>query len=70
MGTQEIIFLGLSALAICCALGVILSRNPINSVLFLIMTFFAISGHYILLKASATMIPGGRMAVTVLWKKH
>jgi NADH-quinone oxidoreductase subunit J len=51
MGTQEIIFLGLSVLAICCALGVILSRNPINSVLFLILTFFAISGHYILMNA-------------------
>ena len=51
MGIQEILFLGLSVLAICCALGVTLSRNPINSVLFLILTFFAISGHYILLNA-------------------
>jgi NADH-quinone oxidoreductase subunit J len=38
-------------MAISCALGVILSRNPINSVLFLIATFFAISGHYILMNA-------------------
>jgi len=32
-------------------MGVILSRNPVNSVLCLILTFFAISGHYILLNA-------------------
>jgi NADH-quinone oxidoreductase subunit J len=38
-------------MAISCALGVILSRNPINSVLFLIATFFAISGHYVLMNA-------------------
>lgn len=51
MGIHEILFFALSGLAILCALGVILSRNPINSVLFLILTFFAISGHYILLNA-------------------
>jgi NADH-quinone oxidoreductase subunit J len=51
MGIHEILFFVLSGLAILCALGVILSRNPINSVLFLILTFFAISGHYILLNA-------------------
>src|SRR5689334_19287038 len=51
MGIQQILSIVLSVLAICCALGVILSRNPINSVLFLILTFFAISGHYILLNA-------------------
>lgn len=38
-------------MAIGCALGVILSRNPIKSVLFLIATFFAISGHYLLMNA-------------------
>lgn len=51
MGIQEILFIVLSAIAIGCALGVVFSRNPINSVLFLILTFFAISGHYILLNA-------------------
>ena len=51
MTAFEIIFWFLSVMAIGCALGVILSRNPINSVLFLIATFFAISGHYILLNA-------------------
>ena len=32
-------------------MGVIFSRNPVNSVMFLITTFFAISGHYILMNA-------------------
>ena len=51
MPLHEILFYFLSAMAICCALGVILSRNPVKSVLFLIATFFAISGHYILMNA-------------------
>lgn len=51
MSVSEIIFWVLSVITISCALGVILSRNPINSVLFLIATFFAISGHYILMNA-------------------
>lgn len=51
MDIQEILFWALSAMAICCALGVVLSRNPVSSVLFLILTFFSISGHYILMNA-------------------
>ncbi|MBL7717906.1 MAG: NADH-quinone oxidoreductase subunit J [Flavipsychrobacter sp.] len=51
MVIQEALFWFLTVMAIVCALGVILSRNPISSVLFLIATFFAISGHYILLNA-------------------
>src|SRR5690606_16167445 len=51
MSLHEILFWLLSAMVIGCALGVILSRNPVKSVLFLIATFFAISGHYILLNA-------------------
>jgi NADH-quinone oxidoreductase subunit J len=34
-----------------CALMVVFSRNPIHSVLYLVLTFFAIAGHYILLNA-------------------
>lgn len=49
MGINDILFWGLSAAAVGCALGVILSRNPVNSVLFLIATFFMISGHYVLI---------------------
>ncbi|HTN46562.1 MAG TPA: NADH-quinone oxidoreductase subunit J [Flavipsychrobacter sp.] len=51
MALFEILFWFLTVVALSCALGVILSRNPIHSVLFLIATFFAISGHYILLNA-------------------
>lgn len=51
MDIYDILFWALSAMAVSCALGVILSRNPVNSVLFLILTFFAISGHYILMNA-------------------
>ncbi len=51
MDLFEIIFWVMSVGAISCALGVILSRNPINSVLFLIATFFLISGHYLLMNA-------------------
>lgn len=51
MSLHEILFYLLSAIAIGCALGVILSRNPVKSVLFLIATFFAISGHYVLMNA-------------------
>jgi NADH-quinone oxidoreductase subunit J len=51
MDIYTILFWFLSALAVSCALGVILSRNPVNSVMFLIVTFFAISGHYILMNA-------------------
>ncbi len=51
MDLQTLLFWILSALAIGCALGVILSRNPVTSVIFLILTFFMISGHYILLNA-------------------
>src|ERR1019366_10194239 len=51
MEIYDIIFWVLSAVAVSCALGVILSRNPVNSVMFLILTFFSISGHYILMNA-------------------
>ncbi len=51
MDIYAILFWMLSAMAVCSALGVILSRNPVNSVLCLILTFFSISGHYILMNA-------------------
>jgi NADH-quinone oxidoreductase subunit J len=51
MDISQILFWVLTAAALGCALGVIFSRNPINSVICLILTFFAISGHYILMNA-------------------
>jgi NADH-quinone oxidoreductase subunit J len=51
MTVTQILFWVLSVLAVTGAINVVLSRNPIFSVLSLILTFFAISGHYILLNA-------------------
>jgi len=51
MNVTLILFGFLSALALFSALMMIFSRNPVHSVLWLIVTFFAISGHYILLNA-------------------
>lgn len=51
MGMTQILFWFLSVVAIFSALMVITNKNPVYSVLWLIATFFAISGHYILLNA-------------------
>ena len=51
MSLSEIAFYSLSFLAIFSGLAMILSRNPVHSVLYLIVTFFAIAGHYFLLNA-------------------
>src|ERR1700741_3874979 len=47
----QYIFYFLSFLAALSALMVVISKNPIHSVLYLIITFFAIAGHYVLLNA-------------------
>lgn len=47
----ENLFYFLTSLTLLCALMVVVSKNPVHSVLFLIITFFTISGHYILLNA-------------------
>lgn len=44
-------FYVLSIIAIFGALMVVFSRNPIHSVLYLIVTFFAMAAHYIMLNA-------------------
>ncbi|RVU24883.1 NADH-quinone oxidoreductase subunit J [Sandaracinomonas limnophila] len=45
----------LSGLTLLSALMVVLSKNPIHSVLYLVFTFFCISGHYVLLNAQFLM---------------
>ena len=45
------VFYFLSFFGILCALLVVFSRNAVHSVLYLILTFFAIAGHYVLLNA-------------------
>jgi NADH-quinone oxidoreductase subunit J len=51
MNITQILFWLLSVMALFGALMVVTSKNPVYSVLWLILTFFAISGHYILLNA-------------------
>jgi NADH-quinone oxidoreductase subunit J len=51
MSITQILFWVLSVVAIFSALMVVISKNPVYSVLWLIVTFFTISGHYILLNA-------------------
>ena len=51
MNITAILFWTLTALAVFSALMMITRKNPVYSVLWLIMTFFAISGHYLLLNA-------------------
>jgi NADH-quinone oxidoreductase subunit J len=51
MSITQIVFWFLSALAVFSALMLITRKNPVYSVLYLIITFFAISGHYILMNA-------------------
>src|SRR5215217_7576572 len=51
MGISQILFWFLSVLAVVAAAGVVLSKNPVYSVLWLIVVFFLISAHYILMNA-------------------
>lgn len=51
MDLTNIIFYLLSTLALGAGIMVLLSKNPVHSVLWLIVVFFAISGHYIMLNA-------------------
>jgi NADH-quinone oxidoreductase subunit J len=45
------LFYFLSFIAIMFACLVVFSKNPVHSVLYLVLTFFAIAGHYVLLNA-------------------
>lgn len=47
----QYLFYFLSFLAFLCGIMVVASKNPIHSILYLIITFFAIAGHYLLLNA-------------------
>ena len=51
MHVITILFIILSVIAAGAGLMMLLSKNPVHSVLWLIVVFFAISGHYILLNA-------------------
>ena len=47
----QYLFYFLSFLAVFSALMVVFSKNPVYSVLYLIVTFFTIAGYYVLLNA-------------------
>ena len=51
MNVIEIMFWFLSVMALGSAAMVVASKSPVHCILYLILTFFAISGHYILLNA-------------------
>src|SRR5688500_245702 len=51
MTSQQIIFYVFSSIAIFSGFMVILSHHPVRSVLFLVLTFFASAGLWILLHA-------------------
>ena len=51
MGITQVLFWCLSIMAILAAILLVISKNPVHSVLWLIVVFVAISGHYILLNA-------------------
>ena len=51
MSITQFLFYFLTVLALFSAVMVVVSKNPVHSVLWLIAVFFAISGHYILLNA-------------------
>jgi NADH-quinone oxidoreductase subunit J len=48
---MEKVFFFLSFLAVLSGLMVVFAKNPVHSVLYLILTFFAVAGHYVLLNA-------------------
>ena len=56
MNITQILFWFLTVLTVFSALMVVVSKNPVYSVLWLIFTFFCISGHYILLNAQFLFI--------------
>lgn len=51
METAEILFFVLASLTILSGLLTVTTKNPVYSILYLIITFFSISGHYVLLNA-------------------
>lgn len=51
MMNPTILFYLLSALSVGSALAVVFSKSPIYSVLWLIVCFFSIAGHYVMLNA-------------------
>lgn len=48
---QQLVFYAFSFLAIVSATSVVLAKNPVRAVLFLVLTFFAMAGNWMLMEA-------------------
>lgn len=48
----QLLFFFLATVAVAAALGMLLSRSPVNSALWLVLNFFCIAGLYIVLSAT------------------
>ena len=51
MNITTLVFILLSVMAVGSAIMMLFSKSPVHSILWLIVVFFAISGHYVLLNA-------------------
>ena len=51
MNITTLLFILLSVMAVGSAIMMLFSKSPVHSILWLIVVFFAISGHYVLLNA-------------------
>jgi NADH-quinone oxidoreductase subunit J len=51
MDLPDILFYAFSALALICGVMVLLSRNPVNSAMFLVLTIASLAGLFVLLHA-------------------
>lgn len=48
---EKYIFYSLSTIAVFSAIMMVLSKKPVHSLLYLLLCFFAVAGHYVLLNA-------------------
>ncbi len=48
---EQYLFYGLSTIAVFSALMMVISKKPIHSLLYLLLCFFTLAGHYVLLNA-------------------
>ena|ERR1051326_2495095 len=55
-GLTSYVFWFLFGLTLFSAAGVVFAKNPVNSVLWMIVTFLSLSGHYLLLNAQFVAI--------------
>ena len=51
MQLTDFVFYALATIAVCAAVGVITAKNPVHSVLLLVLTFFACAGTWIIAQA-------------------